>query len=173
MNTLLILYSTIRELTTNSTNYYQLTQLLCGQNKTTILTPNNYFLVHYIPLKYFTPFFKTTIILLSNCYFGNRRGLMDHIQTKNDFWVVTTHVFFQRFYSLMKLFFLNWLEQRDTDSLILIATIPLLYSLFGVGYVSLRVCNGCVYNLWNVTQESYSVRVQVLGNHCAQGVFCR
>ena len=59
--------------------------------------------------------------------------------------VVTTRVFFQRFYYLMKLFFFKSLEQRDTDSLI--ATIPLLYSLFGVGYVSLRVWNGCVYNL--------------------------
>jgi hypothetical protein len=45
----------------------------------------------------------------------------------------------------MKPFFFKSLEQRDTDSLI--ATIPLLYSLFGVGYVSLRVWNGCVYNL--------------------------
>jgi len=42
--------------------------------------------------------------------------------------------FFQRFYSLMKPFFLNSLQQRDTDSLF--ATIPLWYSLFGVGYVS-------------------------------------
>ena len=73
---------------------------------------------------------------------------------------------------LNEFFFLNSLEQRDTDSLI--ATILLLYSFFGVGYVSLRVWNGCVYNLWNVTQEeSYSVRVQVLGSHCAQGMFCR
>ena len=106
-----------------------------------------------------------TIILLSNYYFGNRKGLLDHTQTKKYFWVVTARVFFQRFYSLMKLFSLNSLEQRDTDSLI--ATIPLWYLLFGVGYVSLRVWNGCVYNLWNVTQESYSVRVQVLGSHCA------
>jgi len=42
-------------------------------------------------------------------------------------------------------FFLNSLEQLDTDSLF--ATIPLWYSLFGVGYVLLRVWNGCVYNL--------------------------
>jgi len=144
-------------------------KLLCGQNKTTILTPNNYFLVHYITLKYFAPFFKTTIILLSNYYFGNRKGRLDHIQTKKYFWVATVRVFFQRFYSLMKSFSLNSLEQRDTDSLFV--TVPLWYSLFGVGM--LRVWNGCVYNLWNVTQESYSVRVQVLGNHCAQGVFCR
>jgi len=144
-------------------------KLLCGQNKTTILTPNNYFLVHYITLKYFAPFFKTTIILLSNYYFGNRKGRLDHIQTKKYFWVATVRVFFQRFYSLMKSFSLNSLEQRDTDCLFV--TVPLWYSLFGVGM--LRVWNGCVYNLWNVTQESYSVRVQVLGNHCAQGVFCR
>jgi len=163
MNKLLILHTTIRLLPIN--------KLLCGQNKTTILTPNNYYLVHSIPLEYFTPFFETTIIILSNYYFGNRKGLLDHIQTKKYFWVVTTRVFFQRFYSLMNFFFLNSLEQRDTDSLI--ATIPLWYSLSGVVYVSLRLWNGCIYNLWNVTQESYSVRVQVLGNHCAQGVFCR
>ena len=128
--------------------------------------------VHYIPLECFTLFFKTSIILSSNYSCGNRKGLLDHIQTKKySVWVVTARVFLQRFYSLMKLFFLNSLEQRDTDSLI--ATIPLWYSLFGVGYVSLRVWNGCIYNLWNITQESYSVRVQVLGNHCAQGGFCK
>ena len=67
-----------------------------------------------LPIKYFAPFFKTTIILLSNYYFGNRKGLLDLIQTKKYFWVVTVRVFFQRFYSLMKSFFLNSLEQRDT-----------------------------------------------------------
>jgi len=136
-------------------NYYSYTeQLLFGTLHST---------------KHFTPFFKTTMILLSNYYFGNRKGLLDHIQTQKYFWVVTARVFFKRFYSLMKSFFLNSLEQRDTDSLFV--TIPLWYSFFGVGM--LRVWNGCVYNLWNVTQESYSVRVQVLVNHCAQGVFCK
>jgi len=106
-------------------------KLLCGQNKTTILTPNNYYLVHYFPLEYFTHFFKTTIIFLWNYYFGNRKGLLYDIQTKKYFGVVTARVFPQRFYSLIKPFFLKSLEQRDTDSLF--ATIPLCYSLFGVG----------------------------------------
>jgi len=70
-------------------------------------------------------------MLLWNYYFGNRKGLLDHIQTKKYFGVVTTRVFPQRFYSLMKPLFLKSLEQRDTDSLF--ATIPLCYSLFGVG----------------------------------------
>ena len=76
-------------------------------------------------------FCKTTIILLWNYYFGNRKELLDHIQTKKYFGVVTTRVFSQCFYSLMKPFSLNSLEQRDTDSLF--ATIPLWYSLFGMG----------------------------------------
>jgi len=71
--------------------------------------------------------------------------------------------FFPAFLSFDETFFLNSLEQCDTDSLF--ATIPLWYSLFGVDYVSLRLWNDCVYNLWNITQESYSVRVQVFGSH--------
>jgi len=86
MNKLLILYSTIRELTTISTNYYQLTNYYVDKTKLLfILTPNNYFLINYIPSKYFASFFKTTIILLSNYYFGNRKGLLDHIQTNKYF----------------------------------------------------------------------------------------
>jgi len=85
MNKLLILYTTFSQ-----KNYYlykllPINKLLCGQNKSTILTPNNYYLIHYISLEYFTHFFKTTIILLSNYYFGNRKGLLDHIQTKKYF----------------------------------------------------------------------------------------
>ena len=76
-------------------------------------------------------FFKTTIILSSNYHFGNRKGLLDHIQTKKYFGVVIARVFSQRFYSLMKHFFLNSLKQGDMDSLF--ATIPLWYSFFGVG----------------------------------------
>ena len=41
-----------------------------------------------------------------------------------------------------------------------------------LAWVVLRVWNVCVHNLWNVTQESYSVRVQVFGSHCAQGTLC-
>jgi len=41
--------------------------------------------VHYFPLEYFTLFFETTIILLSNYCFGNRKGLLDHIQPKKYF----------------------------------------------------------------------------------------
>jgi len=126
---------------TNFTYYYQSTnyefyellwinKLLCGQDKTTVYTPDKNFLVLYIPLKYFTTFCITTIIILWNYYFRNRKGLLDHIQTKKYFGIVTARVFSQRFYSLMKPFFLKSLEQRDTDSLF--ATIPLWYSLFGV-----------------------------------------
>jgi len=79
---------------------------------------------------------------------------------------VTARVFSQRFFPLKKSFFLNSLEQRDTDSLF--ATIPLWYSLFGVGIS--RVWNGCVYNVWNVTHKSYSVRVQVLRPLCTRCV---
>ena len=53
----------------NNYKFYKLlpiNKLLCGQNKATILTPNNYYFVHYFPLEYFTPFLKTTTILLSN-----------------------------------------------------------------------------------------------------------
>jgi len=131
--------------TTNFTYYYQSTnyqfyksmwinKLLCGQDKTTIYTSGNYFLVLYIPLKYFTTFCKTTIIFLWNYYLGNRKVLFDDIQTKKYFGVVTACVFPQRFYSLMKPFFLKSLEQRNTDSLF--TTIPLCYSLFGVGCTS-------------------------------------
>ena len=97
------------------------------------------------------------------------------LETEKDYWIIykqkstfgrDSPCFFPAFLLFDETFFQS-LEQRDTDSLV--ATIPLLCSLFGVGYVSLRVWNGCVYNLWNVTQESYSVRVQVLGNQCAQG----
>jgi len=51
--------------------------------------------------------------------------------------------FFPAFLFFDEFFSLNSLEQRDTDSLF--ATVPLWYSLFGVGM--LRVWNGCVYNL--------------------------
>ena len=140
-------------------NYYSYTeQLLFGKLHST---------------KVLCTFFQNYYYLIIKLLFRKQQKILDHIQTKKYFWVVTARVFFQRFYSLMKLFssFSNSLEERDTD--FLIATIPLWYSLFGVGYVSLRVWNGCVYNLWNVTQESYSARVQVLGSHCAQGMFCR
>jgi len=43
---------------------------------------------------------------------------------------MTARVFSQRFYCMMKPFFLKSLEQLDTDSLF--ATISLFYSLFGV-----------------------------------------
>ena len=99
--------------------------------------------MHYIPLEYFTTFFRTTIVLLSNYmyYFGNRKRLLHHIQTKKYFWIVTARVFFQRFYYLIIFFFLNSLEQRDTDSLI--ATIPLWYSLSGVARYVLLVGWSC------------------------------
>ena len=138
-------------------NYYSYTeQLLLGT-------------LHFTRVLY--TFFKNYYYLIIKLLFWKQKRTIGSYTNKKVLWVVTARVFFQRFYSLMKLFFLNSLEQRDTDSVI--ATIPLWYSLFGVGYVSFRVWNGCVYNLWNVTQESYSVRVQVLGNHSAQGMFCR
>ena len=64
---------------------------------------------------------------------------------KQNYYSHTKQLLFGAFLFFNEPFFLNSLEQRDTDSLI--ATIPLWCSLFGVGYVSLRVWNGCVYNL--------------------------
>jgi len=48
-----------------------------------------------------------TIILLSNYYFGNRKGLLDHIQTKKYIWVVTAHVFSPAFLLFDEIFFLK------------------------------------------------------------------
>ena len=103
-------------------NYYSYTeQLLFGT-------------LHFTRVLY--TFFQNYYYLLIKLLFWKqkRTTVLDHIQTKKYFWVVTARVFFQRFDSLMNFFFLNSLEQRDTDSLI--ATIPLWYSLLGVGYVS-------------------------------------
>ena len=132
-----------------------------------------HYLEHYFPVEYFRPFLKTTIILLSNYYFGNRRTIGSYTNKK----VLLSRdrpCFFPAFLCFNETFFLKltriaWHEFSFRNY----STVVFTFWLFGVGYVSLRVWNGCVYNLWNVTQESRSIRVQVLGNHCAQGVFCR
>jgi len=91
-------------------------------------------------------FFKNYYYLIIKLLFWKQKRTIGSYTNKKVLLSGDSPCFFPDFYSLMKLFFsLNSLEQRDTDSLI--ATIPLWYSFFGVGYVSLRVWNGCVYNL--------------------------
>jgi len=53
-------------------------KLLNPQNKTTILTPRHNFLIHYIPLKYFTPFLK---LLLSHYQ-------TTILETEKDYWII-------------------------------------------------------------------------------------
>ena len=57
-------------------------------------------------------------------------------------------------------------QQRVTDSLF--ATIPLWYSLFGVGYVSLRVWKDCSYDLWTVTGVILSQNTSARQPLCAR-----
>jgi len=108
------------------------------------------FFVQYNPLRYFTPFFKTTIICILNYYFGSRKVLLDHIQGKQYFLSRGSQCFFQRFYFLMKPFVYKSLEWCVTGSLF--ATSPLCNSLLGVDFMSARVWNHlCVYDLLNNT----------------------
>ena len=157
-----------RHLTNNFTSYYQLTNYYVDKTKLLFLhrgTTLWYITLHsstlHLVLKLLLSYYQTTIL--------ETERTIGSYTTKKVLLSRDSPCFFPAFLFFVKPFSLNSLEQRDTDSLF--ATISLWYSLFGVGM--LRVWNGCVYNLWNVTQESYSVRVQVLGNHCSQGVFCR
>jgi len=152
MTKLLISHITISLLISNSTNYYQLTNYYVDKTKLLFIHQTTtfwYFTFHSSTLQLFVKlllsYYETTIS-----------------EADKDYWIIYKQkstleswqpVFVPSVFILWwNLFFLNSLEQRDTDSLF--PTIPLWYSLFGVGMF--RVWNGCVYNLWKETQESYS-----------------
>ena len=78
----------------------------------------------------YTYFYKLLLSYYQTIILGTEKDYWIIYKQKKYFWVVTTRVFPQRFYYLMKPFFLKSVEQLDTDSLF--ATIPLYYSLFGV-----------------------------------------
>ena len=80
MTKLLISHTTLSQLTTNSTNYYQLTNYFVDKTKLLFIhrtTTFWYFTFHSSTLQLFLK------LLLS--YFGNRKGLLYHIQTKKYF----------------------------------------------------------------------------------------
>ena len=99
--------------------------------------------LHFITVLY--TFFKNYYYLIIKLLFWKQTRTIGSYTNKKALLSRDSPCFFPAFLFFVKPFSLNSLEQRDTDSLI--ATIPLWYSLFGVGYVSLRVWNGSVYNL--------------------------
>jgi len=78
MNKLLILYSTIRQQTTNSTNYYQLTKYYVDKTKLLFL--------HRTTTFWYITFHQSTLHLFSKLLLSYYQTTI--LETEKDYWII-------------------------------------------------------------------------------------
>ena len=110
-------------------------------------------------------FFKTIYYLIIKLLFWKQKRTIGSYTNKKVFLSRDGPCLYPAFLFFNEFFFLKL--TRTVSHAFSYRNYSTVVFAFWLGLVLLRVWNGCVYNLWNVTQESYSVRVQVLGSHCA------